>query len=104
MEIIINDDFIGIVLTMGALMVGLLNSVLTVIICLLFINFLSLWFVCLISIVLGYTEFCILAKVISSGTASTFVCIAEDPEAIRRTKPELFQKIRDTYPGVNFYA
>ena len=42
---------------------------------------------------IGAAEFAVLSEVIYSGVASTFVCLAEDPAALRRTKPELFDKI-----------
>lgn len=59
--------------------------------------------VILLAIVIGSSEFLILGEVIESGTATTFVCMAEDPECLRRTKPELFEKIRAVYPEVQFY-
>jgi len=44
--------------------------------------------------------FSVIAQVINSGVATTFVCICEDPDALRHTKPELWEKVRDTYPSV----
>ncbi|SAM02861.1 hypothetical protein [Absidia glauca] len=37
---------------------------------------------------------------ISSSAFSTFVCLAEDSQALHRTQPELFEKIRQTWPRV----
>jgi hypothetical protein len=45
-------------------------------------------------------EFSILSEVITSGVATVFVCLAEDPYALQRTQPELFQKIAEVYPQV----
>lgn len=43
---------------------------------------------------IGSSMFSTIATVISSGVATTFVCLAEDPEALRRSKPELFEKVK----------
>ncbi|RUS16084.1 choline transporter-like protein, partial [Jimgerdemannia flammicorona] len=48
----------------------------------------------LISFLLGISMFGTVATVIQSGVATTFVCLAEDPEALRRTKPELYEMVR----------
>jgi hypothetical protein len=45
-------------------------------------------------------QFTILAGVIDSGVTTTFVCLAEDPAALARTKPELYQQIQQVYPQV----
>lgn len=37
---------------------------------------------------------------IDSGVTTTFVALAEDPNALRRTKPELFERIRREWPRV----
>lgn len=43
---------------------------------------------------IGSSMFSTIATVISSGVATTFVCLAEDPEALRRSQPELFEKVK----------
>lgn len=43
---------------------------------------------------IGSSMFSTISTVISSGVATTFVCLAEDPEALRRSKPELFEKVK----------
>jgi hypothetical protein len=48
----------------------------------------------------GLLEFSILAGVVDSGIATTFVCLAEDPAALARTKPELYKQIQEAYPQV----
>lgn len=40
----------------------------------------------------------VVTDVITSGVITTFVCLAEDPHALQRTKPELFNKIVQVYP------
>jgi hypothetical protein len=48
----------------------------------------------------GLVMMSMIAGVINSGVVSTFVALAEDPMALARTKPELFEKIRQTWPDV----
>ena len=52
-----------------------------------FIGSLFIWIVC---------------EVIESGTATVFVCLATDPQALQRSKPELFNKFREVYPSVSY--
>ena len=59
--------------------------------------------VCLICFGVCVSEFSILAEVINSGVATTFVCMAEDPSALQRTKPQLYQLVRSTYPAIAFW-
>ena len=54
----------------------------------------------LLGLVTGSAEFGIVAEVINSGVATIFVCLAEDPYALQRTQPELFQKVSEVYPQV----
>jgi hypothetical protein len=106
MDAIINDSLIGIVLNIGGFFVALVSCGATL--CFVYgsqihvqapiapaiggiIGFLS-----------GLIQFSILAGVIDSGVATTFVCLAEDPAALARTKPELYQKIQEVYPQVLF--
>lgn len=88
-EAMINDNLIGNVLFMGSLLVGILSSLL---------GYLYLLaskpvyntdgsmtpVVMLICFVIGMSMFSTIATVISSGVTTTFVCLAEDPEALRR--------------------
>lgn len=53
--------------------------------------------VVMICFLVGASMFSTIATVISSGVATTFVCLAEDPEALRRTNPQLFEKVCDSY-------
>ncbi|CAG8601845.1 7370_t:CDS:2 [Paraglomus brasilianum] len=103
-EAIINDNLIGNVLAMGAILIGVLcgafgyayirlannitndttNIVILVVICFL----------------LGLMMTIIITDAIDSGVATTFVALAEDPDALRRTKPELFERIRQKWPRI----
>lgn len=53
-----------------------------------------------LGLIVGAAEFGIMAEVINSGVATIFVCLAEDPYALQRTQPELFQKVVEVYPQV----
>jgi hypothetical protein len=53
-------------------------------------------------LLIGFLEFSVLAGVIDSGVVTTFVCLAEDPQAIAVTKPALFQELQKSYPQASF--
>ncbi|ORX86358.1 DUF580-domain-containing protein [Anaeromyces robustus] len=101
-EALINDNIIGNVLSIGALAVGFLSVIVTFAVGL-FIGIkdaaaLSIYGV--IAFLIGCMVFSVVAQVINSGVATTFVCLCEDPDALRQTKPELWEKVRDTYPSI----
>ncbi|KAJ2081891.1 putative choline transporter, neither null mutation nor overexpression affects choline transport [Coemansia sp. RSA 988] len=52
------------------------------------------------SFVLAMSMFMVLLKCIDSGAATTFVCLAEDPDAMARNNPRLFSMVREAYPQV----
>lgn len=54
----------------------------------------------IVAFIIGAAEFSIIASVINSGVVTTFVCLAEDPQALAQTKPELYQRISQVYPQV----
>ncbi|KAI7857161.1 plasma-membrane choline transporter-domain-containing protein [Circinella umbellata] len=104
-DAMINDSLIGNVLFMGGLLVGVLSSLLGFI----YLKAAQPAFnqeggmtpvVVMVCFLIGSSMFSTIATVISSGVATTFVCLAEDPDALRRTRPALFEKIRETYPRV----
>ncbi|KAG1138129.1 hypothetical protein G6F37_010742 [Rhizopus arrhizus] len=88
-DALINDNLIGNVLFMGGLLVGVLCSLL---------GFIYLEVekpsyntnggmtpvVIMMCFLIGSSMFSTIATVISSGVATTFVCLAEDPDALRR--------------------
>jgi len=99
-EAIINDNLISNVLAMGAILVGIITALLSFI----YINLLHRIeegftpLVVFLGFIVGFQMMTIMGSVILSGTATTFVCLAEDPDALARTKPELYDAIRATYP------
>jgi len=104
-DAIINDNLIGNVLAMGAILIGMLTALFGF----LFLTITSPSYnadgsftpvVVLLAFIVGLQMMWTVSSVIRSGVATTFVALAEDPQALARTKPELFEKIRQTYPGV----
>ncbi|CAG8572736.1 7127_t:CDS:2 [Ambispora gerdemannii] len=104
-EAIINDNLIGNVLTMGAIFIGA--------ICGLFgYAYISIVkpdfndggrytiFLVIICFLLGFMMTVVVTDAIDSGVTTTFVALAEDPDALRRTKPLLFERIRARWPRV----
>ncbi len=104
-DAIINDDLISNVLGLGSLLCGILSAAAGG----LYLRYSGYGFdqpemlgtvilVAVMCLLIGATEFAILAEVIFSGLAATFVCLAEDPAALQRTKPLLFQKVAEVRP------
>ncbi|KAG0081293.1 putative choline transporter, neither null mutation nor overexpression affects choline transport [Linnemannia elongata] len=102
---IINDNLIGNVWAMGAIMAGVLSGLASY----LYLRFANPSFnsngeftyvIVVMAFVLGLQMLFTVGTVIDSGVATTFVCLAEDPAALARTKPELFERIRATWPAV----
>ncbi len=103
-DAIINDDLISNVLGLGSLLCGILCAAAGG----LFLRNYGNGFdqpemmgtvvlVAVMCMLIGATEFAILAEVIFSGLAATFVCMAEDPGALQRTKPILYQKVVEVF-------
>jgi len=102
---LINDNLIGNVWAMGAIMTGVLSSLAGY----LYLRFSNTtvnnsgdltYVLVTMAFVLGLQMLFTVGTVIESGVATTFVALAEDPAALARTKPELFERIRATYPAV----
>ncbi|KAL1922216.1 uncharacterized protein VTP21DRAFT_9755 [Calcarisporiella thermophila] len=107
-EQIINDNLVGNVVGMGAFLVGIITGVLGYIYLVIAkpafnggaANGPYTVIIVFVSFLLGLQMMYIFGSVILSGNATTFVALAEDPGALARTKPELFEKIRQTWPRV----
>ncbi|KAJ3110719.1 putative choline transporter, neither null mutation nor overexpression affects choline transport [Phlyctochytrium bullatum] len=106
LEAVINDSLIGNVLFIGSLMGGLVCA---------FVGYLyvrgsenipdtvvNYVVVCVVSGLIGMWLFLVLAEVITSGVATTYVCIAEDPATLARQQPELFAKLYATWPDIQW--
>lgn len=88
-EALINDNLIGNVLFMGTLLVGVLSSLLGYLYLLIAKPAYNATgnmtpIVMLICFIIGMSMFSTISTVISSGVITTFVCLAEDPDALRR--------------------
>lgn len=106
-EVIVNDNIIGTALGFGTL-IGAAISVLS---CFAVMKVAGLAsegvpFVgsLVVSFIIGLFFFNIISTSIDSGVATAFVCLAEDPIILQRTKPELWTKIRQTYPEATFHG
>ncbi|CAO3636318.1 unnamed protein product [Cunninghamella echinulata] len=104
-EALINDNLINNVLALGGILVAVLSSLLGYI----YLTISKPAFnqtgqmtpvVVMICFLIGLAMFNAIATVITSGVCTTFVCLAEDPQALQRTQPALFEKIRQTWPNV----
>ena len=93
---------------MGALITGILSSLFALFYVKLNLNLPDDKFivvtvlVCLTSLLISMWLFLVLTEVISSGVASTFVCLAEDPATLQRQQPALFAKIQQTWPDITW--
>jgi len=101
-EALINDNIIGNVLSIGAITVGCLAAAVVFALGFFFAGAInpSIIIFTIIAFLAGILIFSVVAQVIDSGVATTFVCLCEDPDALRQTKPELWEKVRDTYPSI----
>jgi len=104
-EALINDNLIGNVLFMGGLLIGVITSLFGYIYLAVAQPAFNAFgqatpIVVMVCFLVGLSMFSSIATVITSGVATTFVCLAEDPDALRRTKPELWEQIRQTWPRV----
>ncbi|KAJ3103045.1 putative choline transporter, neither null mutation nor overexpression affects choline transport [Phlyctochytrium planicorne] len=106
LEAVINDNLIGNVLFIGSLLSGLVCA---------FVGFIvvkasdaiadttaNFVIVCILSALIGMWLFLILAEVITSGVATTYVCIAEDPATLARQQPELFAELHRAWPEIQW--
>jgi hypothetical protein len=108
-DAIINDNLVGNVLSTGAIVIGLFCGMVG----LAFVRAMPLTvartsehlsamygLAFFIAFLIGTILSVVISEVIESGTATTFVCLAEDPDALRHNQPQLWEKIRATYPEV----
>ncbi|KAG9322389.1 hypothetical protein KVV02_005272 [Mortierella alpina] len=108
-DAIVNDSLVGNVLGMGTLAVGLASALYGY----LFIKIvqpsfydpeneiLAVLAVVFLEMILGAVMMSIPNNVLDSGVTTTFVALAEDPEVLHRTKPELYQSIVQHYPEIS---
>ncbi|KAG0267595.1 putative choline transporter, neither null mutation nor overexpression affects choline transport [Mortierella polycephala] len=107
-DAIINDSLVGNVLGMGTLLVAVLSGLYGY----LFIKIVQPSFydekdetlviivIVVLEMILGAVMMSVPNNVLDSGVATTFVALAEDPQTLYRTKPELYHAIAETYPNI----
>ncbi|KAF9092790.1 putative choline transporter, neither null mutation nor overexpression affects choline transport [Mortierella sp. AD031] len=104
-EQLINDNLIGNVWGMAAIFSGALSALATY----LYLRFATPEFnsngqltivLCIVGFIMGLQICFTIGTVIDSGVVTTFVCLAEDPAALARTKPDIFAQIQATWPEV----
>ncbi|KAJ3326206.1 putative choline transporter, neither null mutation nor overexpression affects choline transport [Boothiomyces sp. JEL0866] len=105
-DALINDCLVGRVLALGGILVGMSNAILAVIYLAATqsngVGGANFGVGGLFAFVVGIFQFYVVANVLHSGVVTSFVCLAEDPQALLATKPELYYKIREVYPHVLF--
>ncbi|TPX60803.1 hypothetical protein PhCBS80983_g01548 [Powellomyces hirtus] len=99
LDLVINDDLTSGVIGLGGVLVAFLSGTLGYVIGLVK-DFAPgmVWALAGCGFIAGLLQFWVLAEIVRSGVATTFVCLAEDPVALRRTKPQLYQQFMDSYP------
>jgi hypothetical protein len=81
---------------LGAILVGIITALISY----LYITILKqvgsgyIPIVVFLGFIVGFQMMTIMGSIILSGSATTFVCLAENPEALARTKPELYNAVR----------
>ncbi|KAG0215930.1 putative choline transporter, neither null mutation nor overexpression affects choline transport [Mortierella sp. GBA30] len=107
-EAIVNDSLVGNVLGMGSFAVALSSALYGY----LFLKVVQPSFyqtedqilvviaVVVLEMILGAVMMSVPNNVIDSGVTTTFVALAEDPQVLYKTKPELYNEIAQKYPEV----
>ncbi|EPZ32583.1 Choline transporter-like domain-containing protein [Rozella allomycis CSF55] len=106
-DAIINDNFVGTALSFGSLICGVLSAAVAGLVIATGITSDSdsvkiIVIFVVIGLFVGLVIFSTVTTVVNSGTATIFVCLAVDPNSLRRNNPELFAKFAEVYPEVNF--
>ena len=110
-DAIINDSLISTVLTIGCLLVGLICGAVGYLwVYAVYANnqwdqmFAYALLIAFGAFLIGIMMMSVVTMVIDSGASTTFVCVAEDPAALARTKPELYNKFREVYPQIQMHV
>ena len=103
LDVIINEILIDKVLFLGTMFVGILGFVIPLIIYTIAGeggNGPWMWLWAIVCCFLGAFIFQNVGTVVNAGIATTFVCLAEDPEALRHSNPEFYDLLVQRYPQV----
>src|ERR1700722_5569472 len=80
---------------LGAILTGIITGLLSYLYIIIF-NRIGSGYIPLIvflGFIVGFQMMTIMGSVILSGSATTFVCLAENPNALARSKPELYEAV-----------
>ena len=102
-DAIINDNLVETTVRMFCFFTALLTTGLTAFVYLVFKSSqdpILVTIECILVFAISLAISILVLDVISSASSTTFVCLAEDPAALKRTKPELYSKFEQTYPRV----
>ena len=109
-DALLNDSVIGIVLGFACLMAGLTSAAACAVLShTMFSAAAGSWLVwAVIGFVVGFAMTMIATEVVDSAVTALFVCLAEAPDVLQRTKPDEYQRlvpvIQNSYPQINFVA
>jgi hypothetical protein len=94
---IVNDSITGTVFGMSSFIGAILAAILGALISLIWVD--SIILVIIISFFIGYTMIFQVMQTLESGVATIFVAFAEDPHALQRNDPQLYNRFISTYGG-----
>ena len=108
-DLIINDNFTGIALGFACFMGGLSSAAVCGVLSYVVFTSSGYWWVwALIGFMLGCAMTMVATEVVDSAVVALFVCLADDPAALQRTKPDVYAKlvpaIQARYPAASFVA
>ena len=108
-DMLINDSLIGIALGFACLMGGLSSAAVCGVMSHVLFTSSGVWWVwALIGFVMGFAMTMVATEVVDSAVTALFVCLADDPAALQRTKPDEYAKlvpaIQARYPAISFVA
>ncbi|KAI9202849.1 plasma-membrane choline transporter-domain-containing protein [Polychytrium aggregatum] len=105
-EVLINDNIIGRVIGLGSFSAAVIGSLTALAAAVINKNIPQSpeTFMMLSSygMVVGFTSFFSMMCVIKAGVSATYVCIAEDPATMEKLRPELFERLRETWPSITW--
>lgn len=104
-DALVNDSLVGICLTFGAYVVGILCAAFGYF----YLHFTNPAYntagqytapIVLFSFLIGLQAGLALAQALEGGVSTIFVCLGEDPDILAERCPPLFEEIRRNYPRV----
>jgi hypothetical protein len=94
-EALINDDLTGMVTTLGCFMGGAISGLLIGLWAYSTVDMTTIWMIpAIVAFLIGFIMTALVMNVIESAVATTFVCWAEDPQALAEGRPEHFNNLR----------